>query len=104
MYNNIYLKLNLDDEKDNKKDVSIYFLGNIYNNKLKKINLEEIYDLYIKYGERIYNYIDGVFSLVIKDVNDKIRMYKKSNLKMYKIVHAKLLLWQVMSVERKVKN
>lgn len=67
MYNNIYLKLNLDDEKDNKKDVSIYFLGNIYNNKLKKISLEEIYNLYIKYGERTYNYIDGVFSLVIKD-------------------------------------
>ena len=94
MSNNIYLKLNLEVKEDNKKEISIYFLGNIYNNKLKKISLDEIYNLYINYGKRIYNYIDGVFSLVIKDnrinkifvfqdpfgCNQSIYFYKKNKI------------------------
>lgn len=41
-----------------------------------------------KFKPENYKNVDIKFTLRLPDVNDNIRMYKKSNLKMYKNVHS----------------
>lgn len=89
---NIFICLEL--SKSQKTDkTEIVILGNIYNIHSQKINKEEIKTLYQVYGNKIYNQIDGTYTLVIIDYknekcfvfqdllgfNQSIYFYKKGN-------------------------
>ncbi|MBQ2937314.1 MAG: hypothetical protein IJE05_00275 [Clostridia bacterium] len=60
-------KIKNNSKKIEKENVEIILLGNIYKRNYEKCGLENIYNLYKVYGERIYRYLDGVYSLIIID-------------------------------------
>ncbi len=82
--NILYLKINLKDinnietsnviKLNQKGNVCIAFLGNIYNDKLDRVSIDEIYDLYKKFGTNIKKYLDGIYTLLILDYT-KWKMY-----------------------------
>ena len=60
-------KIKNNSKKIEKENVEIILLGNTYKRNYEKCGLENIYNLYKVYGERIYRYLDGVYSLIIID-------------------------------------
>ena len=50
-----------------KENIELFLLGNTYKKNYKKCELENIYNLYRIYGERVYMHLDGVYSLIIID-------------------------------------
>ncbi|MBR6634545.1 MAG: hypothetical protein IKL41_02825 [Clostridia bacterium] len=44
-------------------------LGNVYSEKGKRINAEDIYALYTRYGKDVNTYLDGTYTVIIIDFN-----------------------------------
>ena len=64
---NVFFRFNLNKKVNRNKKIEIFYLGNIYGNDFKKMNLNELHKLYDKYGKRIYKFIDGIYSLFVID-------------------------------------
>lgn len=84
MNNDLYIIIdkNIDYSKQSNKvldDKNIFItkIGTIYDLNNKVLNLKDIKDLYNKYKNKINNYIDGLYSLIIYDKNiNKLYVYK----------------------------
>lgn len=44
-------------------------LGNVYNEKGKRINAQDVYALYTRYGKDVNTYLDGTYTVIIIDFN-----------------------------------
>lgn len=64
-------KLKNNCRKLKKENLELFLLGNTYKKDYERYELEDIYNLYKVYGERLYRYLDGVYSLIIIDYKIK---------------------------------
>ena len=52
-------------------DISLFYIGNIFNRKQKKISMLELYSLYKEHRKKIVDYLDGTYSIIIIDKKEK---------------------------------
>ena len=52
-------------------DISLFYIGNIFNKEQKKISMIELYSLYKEHRKKIVDYLDGTYSIIIIDKKEK---------------------------------
>lgn len=67
-------KLNVKGDILENENILLFFIGKIFDTKKNILELTNICTLYLKYGKKVVNYLDGTYSLIIIDKRKK-RLY-----------------------------